>query len=811
MIKHTICYLLTYLAAVNMAFAAGVEQKFPTDSVTMGIGTSSTSKIFTFNTNDGASNPKLTVPMATKDFNFNKAVKIANNLLRVGDGAAVVTKVIEFDLGLGGSNPKMQFNAVSSKFEFVAGTFDAQGNLLSLGDGANTNKTLKFNKGANSPEIRYNAGNSKLEFTNDGTVYKAIGSGSGGGDGGINLIDNASFEDGVTAGWSNVGGTFTSETYANPSPNDTKFARFVASASGQYFETALITVPDNFGAGCMSDLKYNQTGASFKMSALDSSGNVLATQNLTTVPGWSKASVIAWQCPAAGQTMRFRFESLAAGTVDVDSVHFGSNKGLTASSLTKVAAKVRWTGASNTYTHDTDNKLTFSGASWSTPTGDLTWNSGSQRLIANRAGSYPITFAYRASLGVDASVQRQHIAKIYVNGSQVDRSGYVYGLASNNVNGGGTGGSMPDPQITTVLDLAVNDYVEFYAYGANGAGNAYTISDARVDVLKLPNVVEGGVTNEQSAWMVDATVGGANPVTGTSSVTSYTEITDASLSIIAAPFSAPVGVACSSGNTSVVGATTCSGNESLGITFNPPYAGYFDVCAKVTPYAQGSSQVMFAFRIDRVPNSGAISTLTAGTQEIPVGGSAGTADWGGSANPCTTIYFGDTAQKTMKLMRVQTATASGSAIYADRGGGAVGNRAVHFSVKPSLKNEARPVLTGDQVTSSSTNERIERVEFGTTSSTACSASPCAYIKTSKSGVTVTRSSLGRYLINWPSGTWSIIPTCNMNTRATAQLTVPFYRPDSSSLTTTWIGVQTVGTTPTDQDEFVSVTCSGTKP
>lgn len=745
----------------NTAFAAGVEQKFPTDKIQMGVGGSSATKTFTFDVGDGATNPKLTIPVATKDFNFSKAVKIANNLLRVGDGAAVVTKVIEFDLGLGGSNPKMQYNAVSNKYEFTVGTFDVQGNLLSVGDGANTTKTLKFNKGANSPEIRYNAGNGKLEFSNDAIVYKAIGSGTGGGDGGINLIDNSSFEDGVTAGWSNVGGTFTSQNYTNPSPNDLKFARFVATASGQYFETALITVPDNFGVGCMSDLKYNQTGASFKMSALDSSGNVLATQNLTTVTGWSKASVIAWQCPAAGQTMRFRFESLAAGTVDVDSVHFGSNKGLTASSLTKVAAKVRWTGASNTYTHDTDNKLTFSGASWSTPSGDLTWNSGSQRLIANRAGSYPITFAYRASLGVDASIQRQHMAKLYVNGSLVDRAGYVHGLSSNNVNSGGAGGAMPDAQITTVLDLAVNDYIEFYAYGSNGAGNSYTISDARVDVFKLPNAVEGGVTNDQSSWMIEASVGGANPTTGTAAVTSYTEITNPGLSLVTSAFSAPVGIACASGGTSVVGNTTCSGSdESLGITFNPPYAGYFDVCTKLTPWAQGSAQIMFTFRLDRVPNSGAISTLTAGTQEIPAGGSAGTQDWGGNAQVCSTVYFGDTAQKTMKAMRVQTATASGSGIYADRAGTNVGQRAVYFTVRPALQNMARPVLTGDQVTSKGyTDGKICSfyTSDGAGSETPCSSASCTTQKI-KGGCanisSVSRSSVGRYTYTFVPGYWS---------------------------------------------------------
>lgn len=79
-----------------------------------------------------------------------------------------------------------------------------QQDQLKLGNTQNTatDKTIEFVKGTNSstnPKVKWNGSTSKLQFTNDGTNFKDLGSGSGGG-GGQNYITNGDIESQLT-GW----------------------------------------------------------------------------------------------------------------------------------------------------------------------------------------------------------------------------------------------------------------------------------------------------------------------------------------------------------------------------------------------------------------------------------------------------------------------------------------------------------------------------------------------------------------------------------------------------------------------------------
>lgn len=344
--KNIIFLILTL--SLTTAFAAGVEQKWPTDSAKLGIGSSSATKTLTFDTNDGASNPKLTIPMATKDFNFNKAVKIANDLLRVGNGADSGQKVIEFDLGLGVANPKMQYNSVTDAYEFLSGTLDVKGNLISVGDGTNTTKTIKFNKGASSPEIRYNAATSKLEFTNDAVVYKAIGSGSGSGSG-INLIDNKGFEDGISVGWTNVGGTYAAAIAPNILFENVSVA-FTASATGQYFESNAVTVPEILkGQNCMAKIQYRGADANAYLTVMDgASAEIIPTNaRVTLAPSILKRDAkVYFNCPQSG-SVKFRVQSTAAMAVGYfDEAHLGQSDEVPYKQ-SQIFGKSRWAAATN--------------------------------------------------------------------------------------------------------------------------------------------------------------------------------------------------------------------------------------------------------------------------------------------------------------------------------------------------------------------------------------------------------------------------------------------------------------------------------
>lgn len=90
------------------------------------------------------------------------------------------------------------------------------------------------------------------------------------------------------------------------------------------------------------------------------------------------------------------------------------------------------------------------------------------------------------------------------------------------------------------------------------------------------------VTPEQQGWFAAGYISGANPDLGTSSVSTYTEITDSSLTLTPDTGSAPIGIVCSSTNaaaTPSTGATTCSaGSEGVGFATSVPRAGRYEVC-----------------------------------------------------------------------------------------------------------------------------------------------------------------------------------------------------------------------------------------
>ena len=60
---------------------------------------------------------------------------------------------------------------------------------LTIGPKTNDNKELRFNRNSSTPpRLRWNEAASKIQFTNDGSTYKDIGSGGGGGAAGINAL-----------------------------------------------------------------------------------------------------------------------------------------------------------------------------------------------------------------------------------------------------------------------------------------------------------------------------------------------------------------------------------------------------------------------------------------------------------------------------------------------------------------------------------------------------------------------------------------------------------------------------------------------
>lgn len=113
------------------------------------------------------------------------------------------------------------------------------------------------------------------------------------------------------------------------------------------------------------------------------------------------------------------------------------------------------------------------------------------------------------------------------------------------------------------------------------------------------------------------------------------------------------------------------------------------------------------------------------------------------------------------------------------------------------------------VTSGSDKTRFEAVNFGTTSSTACSASPCAYVNQQDSWVTsVTRTSQGVYVLNIAAGVFSSVPFCTGTPAASNAPTTLWIRQQIN--TTTAVTMHTPSSVGVDTDDMVTVMCWGAR-
>lgn len=136
---------------------------------------------------------------------FANPSKLPNDKLIVGKQGSTAQKGYEINANAGANNPKIEASNASPNLKL-------RSNPVTVGVGTATNHDVIIDKGAgaSNPRLRWNESAAKLQFSNDGSNFKSIGSGAGGGSG-ISLIadNNADFEVFSTG--------FTNWTASNPS------------------------------------------------------------------------------------------------------------------------------------------------------------------------------------------------------------------------------------------------------------------------------------------------------------------------------------------------------------------------------------------------------------------------------------------------------------------------------------------------------------------------------------------------------------------------------------------------------------------
>lgn len=202
----------------------------------------------------------------------------------------------------------------------MAQTQQIGANKVVVGNKTAVDKTLEFNinQGAANPKLKASASTNKLQFSQDGVTFKDVGSGSGSGGSGINLLTESGFESGINVGWTNSGGTYAAATSGTNLLYQTTSATFQSSATAQFFESILFTVPEQLGnSDCLAKISYKGADANLFLTVLNASSvNVTGGVVTTLTPSATRRDAkLYFTCPAAGTQIKLRVQSTAASVV----------------------------------------------------------------------------------------------------------------------------------------------------------------------------------------------------------------------------------------------------------------------------------------------------------------------------------------------------------------------------------------------------------------------------------------------------------------------------------------------------------------
>jgi len=615
-----------------------------------------------------------------------QAATITDDKLTVGKKASASAKEIVFDTNDGAANKKLSVDKVTKKLSITS-------DEAIVGDGTQSDKALTFNRGGSNAQVKWNELTDKLQFSNDGTTFKDLGTGGGGGGGstGVNVLTNDSFEDavgGVITDWSNTGGTFTQGTYTNGVEGNTKYAQFVATGSGQYFETSLFTIPTNFSGGCQADFKKVNVSTNdlFKVEVLDSSANVLSTGNVKA-SSWVKFPTINFTCPTAGTQIKLRVTSLSAGTIQVDDAYLGSNQNLVYVSQAKLKGTSTWTA-------NTGCTWGTTSASWTDPSANASCNNPTiTGELEAPATKVPRIVIKNAQAGDYYFVAQGMFLK--ASGSQGQ---YRFSDGTNSTtpitNAVSSASSVTGVVTGTLSRTSFSSSWEVKLQLAVGGGITNQIEndspanfeDFQVQVYFYPASSDIAVSPEQASWLIDANIGGAD-ATATGIVSTYTEITSASLDMVinSSKGSSNAEIPCSGTNPSS-GLTCSTGNESVGVAFTPPYAGLFEACFSYSSnYGSGTA----GLQVVETANNSQTILQEGGTRYVVTQQSGSTGDYAPQKN-CGTFNFSDTSKRTLRLM-AEINTATTLTVRGARDS-SVGQPDIHITVRPLLSAFNRPIL-----------------------------------------------------------------------------------------------------------------------
>jgi hypothetical protein len=563
-----------------------------------------------------------------------------------------------------------------------------------------------------------------------------------------NALDNPDWEV-STASWSASGGTYQRATttpafgigYASWSPTaaSQSLQSDAINISGKYFGFA----GQNGVASCR--IKVASAGVQHYLKVVSGSGNIAYTPIYLDSTNYQKTSLnFVW--PSSGSAAVALESGATSGPVSVDDCFFGLADNIIQTNI------------------DTDLQ------SYTPIVSGLGAGSGTSSFWYRRVGdSVFILFDFTKD-GTPGSGGTQ-VTFSLPSGLTINTSKGPTGSVTSYgaVNSNGVEGSANSFVTSTVMYESTTTF----AISNPGTGNLrFEGADFRAgsNVSGFAIIPVLGWSSslvykpDQFGWRADAQIYGAAINLGSADISTYTEMTDAGLTVQQHPGSAPVGAVCQTTNSSVVGNLTCaSGNEGVGLTFNIPKAGSYKACIAFPHYFSPGAignQISTTFQLVETPYN-AQTILQEGHDKSmsAVVVNVASEQFIFPHKNCGTFEFATAGQKTIRLMFEQDVTGSvgSNFILADQDA-ASGQRDIHMTVEAITAQSPAPILVNSVMSPSTGPENIARV-----TTAFCNSSPCTISSQNGAVSSVTRSATGTYAVNFISGTFASSPTCVCST------------------------------------------------
>lgn len=536
--------------------------------------------------------------------------------------------------------------------------------------------------------------------------------------GNANLLKDPGFESAdptsvwVISGAGTVGRTSTATDVGSGS----YALSYDAATTNGTVTSAAVAIPNGWGnsnktleASC--DIKNTSAGL-YKIQAYDGT-NVLSEQLITTSSAGYVRNTLTFPSPSSG-SISIRFLSGTAGepVFYVDDCYLGLARNVGSTQLIS-----EWTSYTPT--------IGLTGGA-TTAYGKYRRNGDSVEVSFDATFTTVFTGGTASvSLPSSCTIDTAKLPTGYATGVGLpDSNARFYDVGT-----GQLGGSIVYNDTTTVLMRTWTDDV--------GAGGNHVQADALITTtipftwvnndrvsgaFKVPCVgwtAQTIVMPDAQGWYVDASIAGANPSLGTSSVTSYTGIENGSLTMTQNSGSAAVQIGCSSTN-APSGLTCSSGNESLSVAFTPPRSGAYRACVEANHYIDspaGSINVASTFQIVETATN-AQTILQEGKGKAMSGSVSMSGDRREyrSVATCGDFVLSAGAQRMLRLMYETeiSGTPDNHYIKADSDS-VLGQPDVHWTIYP-LSQQQSAVLANSVSTGASNGIRIESSTFTCSSS-----------------------------------------------------------------------------------------------